>query len=550
MNLKIFICLIIVCITSVKAQIKSKSKELNDFKIIADEGVENKNFDKLYVYVKNLEAKCNNNCNYKLDIIYMNAMYYSYMDQYKTAQKYFNEYLTYRNNDIEALSQRGVSYYSEGNFKLATQDYNTVLNLDSTQAIAYYMLSLMHDSISTFYIDKALLLDTDNVDYLNRKIDVLIKSNKCAEGLVVLGKIIEVNGVNEPNILTAADLLLCIKEYQKALDLLLSSNKEVPSEKFIERIVLTYDFMQKRDSMVYWLEELNKHYPKNTFSIVTLTEIRYSKNKMDAIKELNKLIYNSGNMPELYDFKAELFLRESNLDSAQIAINKAVYYSKNNPKYIYRKANLERARNDNENAYKDYCIFIESDSTSLEVLEFCSKYSFMKEDFNKAIYYCKKAENVGYKKQLIDVLVQSYFYSGQYELTKLRIDEWFNYQPSNESAINIKALMEACFGDANKAIYLCKYAQKNISKENDLPVKLTLALLYLTTDNINGFYNIMDLVILEHKNIFKNFITVKTIVSEKPKHPIQIVDKKGFEYLFTVTITETDYNLIKNRYKF
>ncbi|WP_428655959.1 tetratricopeptide repeat protein [Runella sp.] len=105
---------------------------------------------------------------------------------YEQALSEYDRSLTLRPENVQALVNRGVIYFTKKNFKEAQKDFEQALKLNPQQELAYNNLALIfarnkQPEKALQFIDRALDFDAVNPIYLNNKGYVLLLQNQFEE---------------------------------------------------------------------------------------------------------------------------------------------------------------------------------------------------------------------------------------------------------------------------------------------------------------------------------------------------------------------------------
>ncbi|MDF2455101.1 MAG: hypothetical protein K0R51_1094 [Cytophagaceae bacterium] len=529
---------------------------IKESKLKVESFIRNDKKDSALALIKDMGTQCKETCDYIHVINYLYGYYYDYSGDILKAEKYYSKSLATKANDTEVLDRRGLVYYSLQRYTQSETDFRKSIAYNKESSFPYYMLSLVYtvepyhknSDSANFYIDKALKLDSLNIDYLNQKVIVLLSQQKCFEASPYESKILGLlNKPTETDILQAVDILTCMQSEKAAINMLLNFNSREDSEKIWAKLAKIYSSQKDWKSTIYWLEKIADKY-SSIDAMVDLVRVKYQIGEMDEAKtNLDQFINVTNGHPGLYELKSDIYRAESDLKTALIYINKAVEKS-DHLNFLNKKARLEAESLDYKSAFMDYSKILKVDSCNIEVLVFCSKYDLMNANFKNAIRLAEKAQQCGYKLEIIDVLVQSYFYNGQYDQVISNIDKWWANDKANESCIFIKAVMEACYGDKDKAIVLCKMLQNNISAKNAEANKILLSLLYLISGDMKSFYSQMDQITSLDKQVFEKFVLFEKKKNKDDLEKIRISKRDNFEFLLTIVISEEQLNEIKRRY--
>lgn len=112
---------------------------------------------------------------------------------YEQALSEYDRSLTLRPENVQALVNRGVMYFTQKNFKAAQADFEKALKLNPQQQLAYNNLALIfarnnQPEKALQFIDRALDFDAVNPIYLNNKGYVLLLQNQWEEAKKLIDK--------------------------------------------------------------------------------------------------------------------------------------------------------------------------------------------------------------------------------------------------------------------------------------------------------------------------------------------------------------------------
>ncbi len=125
----------------------------------------------------------------------------------------------------EGYFQKGLAYYDQKNYELASVEFNRSIQTDSSNKLPYYYLGILNDTQGKLddaikYYKEAISLDSDFSEAYNALGVVYVKQEKWKEALKSFNKALENKLYSTPHIpyLNMGDMYMTQKKYDKAAE--------------------------------------------------------------------------------------------------------------------------------------------------------------------------------------------------------------------------------------------------------------------------------------------------------------------------------------------
>jgi len=205
------------------------------------------------------------------------------VDKTKMAQGYF---------------EKGLAYYQQKNYELASVEFNRSLQTDSSNKLPYYYLGIISDTRgkpedAVRYYKEAIILDPDFSEAYNALGVVYVKQEKWQEALKCFKKALDNKLYTTPHIpyLNMGDMYMTQKNYAKAVEAYRESKRLANLEITCFKLgTALYEAGRTKEAIREFQEGVDMA-PQNTYLRYSLAiALLKDNNKAAAIAEFKKVV--------------------------------------------------------------------------------------------------------------------------------------------------------------------------------------------------------------------------------------------------------------------
>ena len=257
---------------------------------------------------------------------------------------YLTSCLAFNPKNLFCLNKRGLIYQEIGEFNRAMMDFNTMIELDSLNSIAYFNKALIYESqfldfdkaISTYY--QIIKLDSLNTDaYMNMAILYQDEFKDYDKAINLYSKIIKIKPEEGATYYNLAGLYDELGDYENALVNYNTALKIEPldyiygarSQIYIKLAIYKLAVEDLVMAITINPEESEWYYSK------AILYYEYLKDSKSAFKSLNKGLKKVESKYDLYYFKALIYIHEKKFVEAQKNIDKCIELNSLDPASYY-----------------------------------------------------------------------------------------------------------------------------------------------------------------------------------------------------------------------
>ena len=403
-------------------------------------------------------------------------------------------------------------------------------------------------------LDKAMLKDSTNRDYLLLKSRILFLKSDCLESLKYLEKVILIDKkVSDSTVIYYSELADCLEEHETAIEVLKNFLNKHKSDIVKVKLAQKYFLIERyNESIILYKEYVNDN-PKDIDAIIDYIRILFSfKDPKDAIVELKKGLKDNPNNVRLLVYLASCYHNTKQYDEA-ISIENMILKLDYKAEHIASRAMLYELQGKWAEAYEDYKKIVGLDKCNIDYYVKILQYEYNNRSYDKVIENSYKVINCNksYESSILDGLYTSLFFCHDFEKGKIYLEKKLTVAPDTFNPYYLKLLIlfkDKQYDDILRFIDLTSKT-KDINSTNLNNINLLKFSYYLVKEDYEGFINYWKSGEVKSLDNNLNFTFVEGTMSDKTKVETNFNKETGVINT-TLIIPTKVFRLLMDKYNF